>query len=335
MSAKCVKNSLDSIVFSKFDFNHDTENVIGGVLGSKIYNDTDELIPKTPMRLLGYGFLYEDRLKDNWVDVESLTDYPTSFHIEFKDYDFWYKNKVVEKEKAPEEWIMNVKDMIKGCPYYWEGERVNLILGGIDEKAKVTFFANSLLTVQPGDNECGILLAATANKKVALFANKNKGVDKMEKTYTDAEVTLKVQTAIASKEEEVKKVFEPKLEEVKANLAAKDEEINTLKAENEDLKAKYATASETIAGYVVKERKAALAAKGYPEDMLEKKEDFLKTASEEDFNGFVEEFEALATALKPNKTATASKKEEGFNFFNLTVDNDSGEEGEDNVNIFI
>lgn len=307
----CVKNSLGTMAFSKFDFNHETENVVGGVLGSKIYNDSDEVVPETPMRLLGYGLLYKDRLEDNWIDTERLTDYSTSFHIEFKEYDFWHKDQIVLKKDAPEEWIMNVKAMIEGYPYYWEGERVNLILGGVGKDAKVNFFANSLLTIPPGDNQSGILLAVASRNQIAIFANKNKGGQQV-KTYTEEEY----KQAIAAKENEAKD-FKDKFEKAEASLVEKDERITSLEAEVNEWKEKHNAEANKVSEYVLKDRKTALASKGYPEDLIAKKENFLKSATDEEFNDFVEEFEALAKTLKPKEEAKASSVNIG-SAFNLT-----------------
>ena len=301
-----LENSYTTILDNPVDLEHERSMIIGNVIKAELIKEENK-----PSVLRVCVVLYKDILEQNWIKDISKTGW--SMECLYSDYAFSINGKIFKKEDYPE-FMERLDDWRSGVPVYDSvGNRVSLILGGID--GEIEF------------NGCGLInwgnQADPFANTLLSVANKNKGVDKMEKTYTDAEVTLKVQAAEAAMKEVVKKEYEPKLEEVKASLAAKDEEITTLKAENDELKTKCATASEIIAGYVVKERKAALASKGYPEEMLGKKEDFLKTASEEDFNGFVEEFEALAKVLKPVQSATASRNTGAFNFLNLTHNSQS------------
>lgn len=330
LTAKCIKNSMDSIRFSQFDFNHNPDDIIGSVIGCKIFNDTDELVPKTPMRLLGMGVLYRHRLRDHCIEPQDLINYATSFEIGFRDFDFWYKGQIVMREDAPSEWLLKLDDLVQGIPYYWEGERVCLILGGVDDDATVDFNANTLLTVEPGDNESGILVAV-ARKLNGVFDIEEGG---LEMTYTQEQLDEKV--ALAKKEAEASfsakaAEYDEKVNELTTKVAEMESKISELETalaaekERADSAESKVLAMETEK--LVNERKSALASKGYPEELIEQKLDFMAKASPEEFDGFVAEFEAIASHFQTTKTATASAAEEVKTVVaNLTVGSGSNNE---------
>lgn len=328
LTPKCIKNSLESMMFSQFDYNHNPEDIIGTIIGHKIFNDTDDLIPKTPMRLLGMGVLYRQRLNEHYINPQELIDYATSFDIGFNDFDFWHKGQIIMREDAPSEWMLKLDDLVQGKAYYWEGERVCLILGGADDDATVDFNANSLLTVEPGDKESGILVAV-ARKYNAIFDLEGGS----EMTYTEEQLNEKV--ALAKKEVEESftakaaeydeklngyetkvREFETKVTDMETALAAEKE-----RADNAEAKVT-AMESEKLVG----ERKTVLAAKGYPEDMIEQEIGFMAKATAEEFDAFVTKFEALASKLKATKTVTASATEDPLKVVaSLTAGGDEGQ----------
>jgi hypothetical protein len=336
LSAKCIKNSIASLKFSQFDFNHDSEDIIGHIIGSRIFNDTDRLIPKTPLRLLGLGILYRNRLNDHYIKPQDLVDYATSFEIGFNDFDFWYKGEVILREDADSEWLLHLDDMVQGKAYYWQGERVCLILGGIDEDATVDFNANSLLTVEPGDEQAGILVAV-AHKSNAIFEIEGGS----EMTYTEEQLNEKIAVA----KQEVEDSYTSKASELESKVSGLEGELGELKtklgetetalaSEKERAESAEAKLAEMESEKLVSERKQVLASKGYPEEMIDDEKEFLGKASTEEFEQFVTKFEALASKLKPAKTSTASATEPAKTVVaNLTGSaGDDGKGNEDEVN---
>lgn len=337
ITAKCIKNSIDTAKFSKFDFNHNQDDNIGNMIGLKIYDDTEDLIPKTPMRVFGYGVLYRTSLISHGIYPSDLPEYSTSLEVLFNDYDFYYRGQVIRKEEAPVEWVEHLDDMIEGIPYVVDNARVNLILGGIDEDAKVTFNGNSLLTVRPADEEAGILLAV-AQLKRGIFDKEEFNV----MTYTEEQLQEKVQEEVKKAEAKMQVIIDKldgDLKTVNASLLEKDKIIADVGEELAKVKGELETATASLAtekdradkaegelqkqaiATLITERKQVLAAKKYPEDRIAKKEEWLGKVSKEEFDEFLEEVDVLfasAQALVQKEfQAQASAKGLDLNF-NLT-----------------
>lgn len=315
-----LEKSYLTLLDNPVDLNHDRNIIIGNIVKVDLMKEENK-----PAVVRVAAVLYKDILENYWI--KNLEDLGWSMSCYFNDYAFAINGKVYKKEKFPE-FMERLNDWKEGIPVYDStGNRVSLLLGGID--GEVEF------------NGCGLIEWGSPADKFAntlLQVAKKNGVDNMPKTYTEEEFKMEVKNAVASAKEEVKNEFESKLNQVKADLAAKEEEIANLKAENESFKTQLTAANEKISEYVVKDRKAVLASKGYPGDLIVQKEEFLKKATDEEFNNFITEFEALANALKSTQTqnAVANTVSSGFGhmFINLTNDN-SGDANQDTTNIFI
>lgn len=310
MTAKCIKNSLNSGRFSQFNFLHERGIAVGTMIGLKVYDDTEELIPKIPMRVFGLGALYRDRLEDLNILPNELPQWGTSVEVLFKDFDFWHKGKIVLKEEAPSEWLTYVNEIADGIPYMWENSRVCIIAGGVDDDAVVEFVGNAL-TMNPADKEAGILLAVAA-RRFPIFdlemKNEQKGDDLMPFKTFETEADWNAIVASIKKEYKKELKFDEVMEElqtVKASLQEKDNQLSEALERAE--KAEGELQKQAIAALVA-ERKQILASKNYPEDRIAKKEDWLAKASQEEFNAFIEEIEALREIMKQEITAKASMK---------------------------
>lgn len=302
-----LDNSYLTILDSPVNINHNRDSIIGNIIKAELIKNEGK-----PVILRVCAVLYKDVLESWWI--KDIADKGWSMECLYNDYAFAINGKVYKKEKYPE-FMERLNDWKEGVPVYDSaGNRVSLILGGID--GTIEFNGCGFIDWgEPADKFANTLLQV---------ANKNKGDENMPKTYTQEELNNEINSAIASAKEEVSKDLNSKLEKAQADLQKKDTEINEMKtkyesvaSENEALKNQLATANEKIAEYVLKDRKSALASKGYPEDLLTKKEDFLKSATNDDFNNFVEEFEALAKILKPKQEVKASSIN-ASGIFNLT-----------------
>jgi hypothetical protein len=294
-TAKCLKNSIDTAKFGRFDFNHETNNIFGSMIGLKTYDDTNDLIPETPMRVFGYGALLRDRLREYYINPDELPYYDTSLEVVVTDYDFYHKGQIIRKEDARVEWIEKVDDMIQGIPFVWENYRVNLIIGGVDDDAKVEFSGNALLTVKPADSEARVLLAV-ASLKQSIIDNKE---GELFVELTEKQLQEKIDEAVANAKAEVKAEYETKLTEKDTLLKESSDKLQIAEsslATEKEAKEKAQDELQKIAvAKLVSDRKTALAAKNYTE-FDEEDEKFLATASESDFNSFVKRIEKVAVA---------------------------------------
>lgn len=333
-TAKCLKNSIDTAKFGRFDFNHEINNIFGSMIGLKFYDDTDELIPETPMRIFGYGALFRNRLREYGIKPEELPYYDTSLEVVVTDYDFYYKGQIIRKEDSPVEWIEKVDSMIEGIPFIWEDYRVNLVIGGIDDDAKVEFSGNALLTVKPADSEAGILLAV-AKLKESIIDNEE---GELFVELTEKELQQKIDEAVATAVASLKIDYDTKLLEKDNLLKESDEKLKVAEASmvsEKEAKEKAEDELQKIAiAKLVNERKTALSAKSYNE-FDEEDEKFLATASDTEFNAFVKRIEKVAMAasskVKTDLEAKASQfglTKEAIASLQLTDEDDQNDKGD-------
>lgn len=315
-----LDNSYLTILDSPVNINHNRDSIIGNIIKAELIKNEGK-----PVILRVCAVLYKDVLESWWI--KDIADKGWSMECLYNDYAFAINGKVYKKEKYPE-FMERLNDWKEGVPVYDSaGNRVALILGGID--GTIEFNGCGFIDWgEPADKFANTLLQV---------ANKNKGDENMPKTYTQEELNNEINSAIASAKEEVSKDLNSKLEKAQADFNEMKTKYESVASENEALKNQLATANEKIVECVLKDRKSALASKGYPEDLLVKKEEFLKTATEEEFNSFIEEFEDLASKLKSQKceTATASANAGYFSFINLTSDANNDDNGSDDVNVCI
>jgi cell wall-associated NlpC family hydrolase len=369
ITAKCIKNSLDTGRFSKFDFAHNQSEIMGTMISLKIYDDTEELIPEKPMRIFGLGALYRNRLNEYDIYPDDLPNWGTSQEVLFEDFDFWHKGKIVLQENADSDWLLHVDEIVKGIPYYSDNSRVCLIAGGIDDDAHVDFNGNAL-TMNPADKESGILLAV-AEHRYPIFdlgitqKNEKQTIKEGEtmafKTFeTESEynaaiasaVNSAVTAAIATAKQEAKTELQPTIDKLQtdlqtaqASLAEKDtlitestEKLKSAEASVVSEKTR-ADAAETklqeqATAQLISERKQILASIGYPEDLVTKKVDYLGKASKEDFDGFVDEVKVLFASASKTLQAKAEQlgiTKEAFASINLTGEDNSGSDTKDEI----
>jgi hypothetical protein len=344
ITAKCIKNSLDTGRFSKFDFCHNQSEIMGTMISLKIYDDTDELIPEKPMRVFGLGALYRNRLNEYGIYPDDLPNWGTSQEVLFKDFDFWYKGKIVLKEDADSDWLLHVDEIIEGVPYYSDNSRVCIIAGGVDDDAHVDFNGNAL-TMNPADKESGILLAV-AEHRYPIFdlgitqKNEKQIIKEGEimafKTFeSENDYNAAIASIIAQAKADAKTELQPTidklngdvnklngdLETAKASLIEKDTKITELDGKVLTAEASIVTEKtradvaetklqEQATAQLVSERKQSLASIGYPEDLVTKKADYLAKASKEDFDAFVEEVKVLFASASASATKQFEAKAE-------------------------
>jgi hypothetical protein len=355
ITAKCIKNSLDTGRFSKFDFAHNQSDIMGTMISLKIYDDTEELIPEKPMRIFGLGALYRNRLNDYGIYPDDLPNWGTSQEVLFKDFDFWYKGKVVLKEDADSDWLLHVDEIIKGIPYYSENSRVCIIAGGIDDDAHVDFNGNAL-TMNPADKEAGILLAVAEHRypifDLGVIQKNEKQIKEGEimafKTFeTEADYNAAIASIIEKAKNDAKTELQPSIDKLtgdlqtaNASLTEKDGKITEINGELETAKASIASEkeradsaetklSEIATAQLVSERKQVLASIGYPEDLVTKKADYIAKSSKEEFDSFVEEVKVLFASASKTLQAKAEQlgiTKEAFASIGLTLDEQSNEQ---------
>jgi hypothetical protein len=300
-TAKVLENSYESMLQCPLDYQHDQPIILGHVIDSKVVP-----IEESMAKLRTAAITYKKRLAA-W-NIENLANMQYSMECIPSGYAFYTPTKgVVEKENAPVEWIEHLADWDDGTPVYDSetNERVILLLGGSEGSVE---FIGIGITDRPADTTAYTLLQVAHEKSIH-----SEGGNELE-NYTQEQLDqklneLKEQLAseYATKIEEAKTVtatakdaeWQTKFDEVQASLTSEKERANNAEAALGEIKAKELVAS----------RKEILAEANYPENMLEKKAEFIASATDEVFEAFVAEFKELTASFKHAKEVVATEKQ--------------------------
>lgn len=288
---KTLENSYQSALFSPVDFEHEQSVVLGTIINPELIKGEKE----DPFILRVGAVFWKARLEENYI--EDLTKVGWSMECLHDDYCFMVGGKYIEKEDAPDEWIENLNAWKTGEPVYSDHqERVALMLGGKD--GYVEF------------NGLGLLVWNTPADKLTRtylhVANRKRG-DNL-KTYTQEELEQAIAKVESEKDKEIMKLKD-ELKELNAKFATLNDNLEKEVIRATEFEKKY---TEKVMTERLATRTQVLKDKEYPEKLLEKKAGFIKTASDEEFNAFIEEYEVLAATLKPKQeqqVASETKKE--------------------------
>jgi hypothetical protein len=243
-------------------------------------------------------------------------------------YAFYTPTKgVIEKENAPVEWVEHLADWDDGIPVYDSdtNERVILLLGGSEGSVE---FIGIGITDRPADTTAYTLLQVAHEKGIY-----SEGGQETLETYTQEQLDQKLN----EQKEQLASEYATQIEDAKIVTAtAKDAEWQTkfdevqasLKSEKERADNAEATLGEIRAKELVASRKEILAEANYPESMLEKKAEFIASATNEDFDAFVAEFKEITANFKPAKEVVASSQQTQKTVVASITDTDDNKEVE-------
>ena len=315
---KVLENSYQSFVNSFIDLEHDDSVILGNIVKSELVKSEGQ---PTIVRIC--ATMWKD-IMDNWYITDLMTE-QWSMEAKTKSYAFIVNGNIVEWNNAPQKWKDSVKCWYEGTPVYDDfGNRIGLLLGGID--GTVDFSGLALLSWKsPAD---------PLTKTNLMVASKTKEGGNMV-NYTQEQLNEAVKVAKAEKDTE----YTPKVQELdsqlrtaNASIAEKDTKITELETKLSETESKLqaeASRADIAEAEVAKrdnekrfeDRKVVLASKNYPTELVDEEKEFIASASDEDFNKFVEKFEKLATAMKAPKQANASTTSQGAIKVVLTKNN--------------
>jgi hypothetical protein len=340
-----LRNSAMSFLNSLIDINHDRNYIVGSIVKvDLIENDT------SPLTVRLVGVLDKQILKD-W-GIEDLINDDWSMECLFNEYVYSIGGKIYKPEDIPDidKKFNNIAD---GEPIFdQKGNRVNILLGGIN--GTVDFNRCGLIIWGQGADplaETHLQVANLKNQK----ENNNKGSENMpfkqfetEADWKAAEAEIKNNYKVELKLDEL----QTNLQNAQASLTEKDSKITELSSELETTKASLTEVTERAnkaegelekqaQAKLVEDRKQVLASKNYELD--EEDNQFIATASQEDFDKFVkriEKVQASTTKILEAKASQLGHKEvkEVFASLNLTgktSDNDDGYNKNESTNILL
>lgn len=324
-----LKNSYQSIVHNSIDLMHDRSVIIGNMIKADLVEDPNG----GPDILRIAGAFNKDSL-DAWGINDLMNEkYSMECLFDSGSHCFYVNGTYLQPNEVPTAWN-NLDAWRNGTPFFdAQGNRATLMLGGIN--GHVTFSGAALTYYK---NPADVL-----SENLMMVAHDNTKGDENVNIFTKEQMDAALATA--------KTEFEASLNEkiqvaVAAAITEKDTEITQLKASLETASASVtslterATAAETklqaqATEKLVNDRKAILATKQYPDALLEKKSEFLATASEDQFTDFVAEYDLILAVTKPatKETATATVNK-GKMVGSITME-DPNKSGNPEINPFI
>lgn len=289
LTPKCILNSLASGRFGMYNLEHSKHEVVGNVID--LFVDNEDVTENIPVSVYGVAALYKDVLNSYGLTPDDVVSFGTSSEVLYNDFDFYHKGAIIRKDDAPKEWLLRLDDFKVGKPVYWENARVGFVLGGASDDAEVDFKGDAL-TEEPADSECSVLLAVANNpKNIAVFTLENKGGNKMtvkDENNQPNENTDEIIEGLRAENEELR----TKIEEAQASLASEkvraDEAVSALEEKNRELR--FSKRVESLNSLGIKYRS--------------EREDFIKSAEEDEFNEWVKDMKEVFG----NAKATSSKK---------------------------
>lgn len=310
-----LEASYKTIVYTLGDLNHQRDKIIGSAIKADLIRSANE---DEPIVLRVCAVFWKERLR--FHDIESIASQNGfSMEVGFSDWEYLINGTIYSRQEKPDITNEQVDGLIyEGKKIYdSDGNHVILLAGTLDEPIEFSGFGVIIDDKSPADELSDITYLEVANEK-----NKQEGEERMP--FKQFETEADWQAAVLEIQNSYK--AELKFDELQANYqtiqASLQEKENLIKEYDEKLKVAEANVlSEkeradkaegelqkiTVAN-LVNERKQILASKNYPEERIAKKEQWLATASEEEFNDFVEEIEALlATATTKVKTEFETK----------------------------
>jgi hypothetical protein len=310
-TAEVLRNSYQSMLDCPLDYEHEQHIILGHVKDSKIVDEDGLATLRTA------AITYKKRLAD-W-NVENLTDMRYSMECIPDDYAFWIKSKgIIEKGNAPSEWKENLNDWDINPIYDTEtNERVILLLGGSSGTVE---FIGIGITDHPADK--------TANTLLQVANDKNK---EGQTEMTEQEMQAKIE-AVAKEKDDIIAKLNGDITNMTATASEKDVKIQEFEAKASEFETqvgeitqKLEASNSKLKEFVVASRKQVLASKNVPADLIEKKAEFIASATDEQFGEYVAEVEVFASAF--GKEVTASDKNKDLNVIpNLTGDKDKNKE---------
>jgi hypothetical protein len=290
-----LEASYKTIVHTLGNLNHRRDLVIGSTIRSDLIKNENE---PTVMRVC--AVFWKDRLRDH--DIESIAQ-QNGFSMEalFTDWEFLINGKIYTRDEKPDITEEQVDDLIlRGKPIYdSNGNRVVVLAGTLEKPIEFSGFGVIIEDKNPADPLSDKTYLEVASEK------NNKNGDDLKVELTEQQLHEKINEAIAS----VKAEYEGKLQTIQASITEKENQFKELeallatekeakeKAESELQKVTISTRFET--------RKTALASKGIT--YRPEKEDFIKTSSDEAFNDWFADMEAIAVSASKTLEAKAEK----------------------------
>ena len=340
-----LRNSYQSLLNTPVDLNHDRSIMIGSTIKSEIIEAEDD----QPIIIRVCSAFWKDRLE--YWGIENVADENGwSMECIFRDWSWYINGKILTRDECPREWDNKVDEILSGKPVYDDiGNRMTLLAGGSQPDSILEF--NGLALVAWWDRPADSLSTETY-----LEVANQKGVDKManifsqeqvneakasERKVVESEFSSKItklegdltqaQASISDKDSKIKEL-EGQLTEVNTKLAEANTKLTEVNGQVTELTEKVSKAEASIKEKEDNERfesrKSALASKGL--SYREEKNDFIKTATDESFNDWVADLEAIASATtKTLQTKASELGFQGFASISLTGKGSESNEGDD------